>query len=99
MNLQLELEEAQALRTQAYLVGAGDSQAGQQPHPHLATGIPQEQALGVPGKQQGAQVPLRAGSTAQHRVEAASQELMGTKHASAERLHISLSVFQVISGK
>lgn len=62
----------------------------QLPHSHLPTAVPQQQALGVLGKEDGAELPVGAGSTGQHRVEAATQELTGTTH---EKLHNSLSVF------
>lgn len=65
----------------------------QLPHPHVATAVPQEQALGVPGKQEGAELPFGAGSTGQHGVEAANQELMGVMYLSDEKLHVSLPVF------
>lgn len=58
-------------------MGAGDRQVVQLPHAHLATGVPQEEALGVPGKQEGAQLPFRAGSTAEHRVKAANPRING----------------------
>lgn len=72
-----------------YLLGAGESQVVQLPHPHLARAVPQEQALSIPGKQHRAEIPFRAGSTGEHGLEAATQELMSL---SAEKLHISLSV-------